>query len=80
MDVSIIGFVKADKYRLRIMEVLKSEATPKAISHKLRISLPRVNKSLEELSKKGLVEKREDSYFLTEDGIKTLAQISKEMR
>jgi Mn-dependent DtxR family transcriptional regulator len=80
MDVSTVGFVKADRHRLRILEVLKSKASSQNVSHKLRIHLPIVEKSLKELSERGLVRKEKEDYTITNDGLKILAQISRERR
>jgi predicted transcriptional regulator len=76
MDVSTIGFVKADRYRLRILEALKSRSTPQRISHRLRINMHIVEKSLEELRERGLIKQEEGEYQITKDGLKLLNQIS----
>ncbi len=76
-NVATIGFLKADRRRLRILEALRSKANPQSISHKLRISRPMVEKSITELSERGLVKKEKDAYIATEEGLKVLAQISR---
>jgi Mn-dependent DtxR family transcriptional regulator len=80
MDLSNIGFVKADRFRLRILEVLKSKASPQNISHKLRISPPIVEKSLKELSERGLIKKEKEIYSTTKEGLKILAHVSRGRR
>jgi predicted transcriptional regulator len=39
-----------------------------------------VEKSLKELSERGLVRKEKEDYTITNDGLKILAQISRERR
>lgn len=73
MDYEILGFIKANKHRHRILEMLCSGvASKRGIAHKLRIAEPMVNKTLEELLEKGLIEKADKGYKATEKGEKTL--------
>jgi predicted transcriptional regulator len=76
MDISTIGFVKADRYRLRILEALKSRSTPQRISHRLHINMYIVEKSLEELHERGLIKQEEGEYQITKSGLRLLNQIS----
>jgi Mn-dependent DtxR family transcriptional regulator len=72
----LIGFLKADKHKLRVLEVLRSNATPEEISHKLRLAKPRVEGSIRELEKKGLIKLEKNGYTLTPEGLKILGKIS----
>jgi len=80
MDYSSIGFVRADKHRLSILESVKTEATKKEVSGRLRLPAPLVEKGLKELSERGLVKVEGDGCKATEKGLKILSEISKQMR
>ena len=82
MDYEILGFIKANKHRHRILEMLFScFASQKEIAHKLRVPEPIVGKTLEELLKKELVENsrvgEKDGYKATEKGKGVLRSIGK---
>jgi predicted transcriptional regulator len=79
MDVSTIGFLRADRYRYRILETLgsRSGATAQQVSHKLRIHPKQTDKTIKELLEKGLIKADKDSYLLTDEGMKVLAQVSR---
>lgn len=79
MDVATIGFLKADRHRLRILETLdsRSGSTPQRVSHKLRINPKQTEATIKELLEKGLVKEDKNSYLLTDEGIKVLAQVSR---
>lgn len=76
----VIGFLKAGKYRIRIMEEIKNEKylTPKELSERLDILFPQVSRTLTKLSKKGLIKcttpehKKGRIYRLTNLGRETL--------
>ncbi|MDP6612481.1 MAG: hypothetical protein QF673_00480 [Candidatus Hydrothermarchaeota archaeon] len=80
MDYEILGFIKANKHRHRILEILCSGfASQREIVHKLRIPEPIVGKTLGELLKKELVENskagEKDWYIATEKGQKAFRSI-----
>jgi len=79
MDTVTIGFLKADRRRLRILETLdsKSGVTAHQVSHKLRIHPRRTEATIKELLDKGLVKEDKESYLLTDEGVKILAQVSR---
>ncbi|MEE8401425.1 MAG: hypothetical protein V3R86_04670 [Candidatus Hydrothermarchaeaceae archaeon] len=79
MDASTIGFLKADRLRLRILETLKSKSalTPQQVSHRLRIPPRQTESTLKELLGKSLVKEDKKGYFVTDEGIKILAQVSR---
>jgi|TARA_B100001964_G_scaffold245838_1_gene337497 DNA-binding MarR family transcriptional regulator len=82
MDYEILGFIKANKHRHRILEILCSGfSTQREISHRLRIPELIVVKTIDELLGKELVEKskerEEDRYFATQKGKKTLRTVAK---
>lgn len=79
MDYDLLGFIKASKYRKRIMRVLeKKMLTTTEISNKLRAHRSQISRSLAELTAKGVVEiltpdlKKGRVYALTELGKKCL--------
>ncbi|MEE8167859.1 MAG: winged helix-turn-helix domain-containing protein [Candidatus Hydrothermarchaeales archaeon] len=78
MDFSTIGFLRADRYRLRILEATKSKVAKKQISGRLRIPQALVDKTLKELQGRDLVKEDEDSFLITDKGMKVLAQISRQ--
>ncbi len=75
--VTALGFLKADKYRLRILETLKSGATSQQVSHKLRIHRRQTEATIKELLERGLVKEDEKGYAVTEEGLKVLVQVSR---
>jgi|TARA_B100000315_G_C14477947_1_gene541530 predicted transcriptional regulator len=82
MDYEILGFIKANKHRHRILEILCSGfSTQREISHKLRIPELIVVKTIDELLGKELVEKskerEEDKYIATQKGKKTFRAVAK---
>lgn len=82
MDYEILGFIKANKHRHRILEMLCSGfASKREIAHKLRMPEPVVGKTLEELLKKELVEGskagEKGGYIATEKGKKAFRSIGK---
>ena len=79
MDVATIGFLRADRHRLRILETQdsRSGATAQQVSHKLRIRPKQTDATIKELLEKGLVKEDKNSYLLTDEGIKVLAQVSR---
>lgn len=79
MDVSTIGFLKADNHRLRILETLgrRPGATAQKLSGRLRIHQSQTVATIKELSEKGLIKEDKGSYTLTDDGMKVLAQVSR---
>lgn len=82
MDYEILGFIKASKNRLRVLEMLCSGfASQKEIAHKLRIAEPIVGKTIEELLKKKLIEDskvgEKDGYKATEKGQKAFRSIAR---
>jgi predicted transcriptional regulator len=82
MDYEILGFIKANKHRHRILEMLCSGfASQKEIAHKLRMPEPVVGKTLEELLKKELIENsrvgEKDGYIATEKGKRVSRSIGK---
>lgn len=76
-QVTTLGFLKADKYRLRILETLKSGATSQQVSHKLRIHQRQTEATIKELLEKGLVKGDKGRYLLTDDGLKILVQVAR---
>lgn len=78
MDFSTIGFVRAVRYRLSILETVKSKSTKKEISGRLRMPMPLVEKALGELQERELLAAEKDGFTITEKGTKILAQISKQ--
>ncbi len=77
MDFATMGFVRADRYRLGILEATKSKTTKKELSGRLRMPMPLIEKTLVELQGKELVAADKDGYTITEKGRKILGQISK---
>ncbi len=78
MDFSTVGFIRADKHRLSILEAVKAKATEKQISGRLRLPTHLVGKGLKELEEKELIAADKDGFTTTEKGLKILAQISKQ--
>ncbi len=81
MDYAGMGFIKAGKNRLRILEILSSGFTTQAeISHKLRIPELLVSKALKELEErefaKVATQKNQKGYIITEKGLKIFRQIA----
>ena len=71
-----IGFVKANVYRFKILEILNKEQMDKnKISKKLRIREKLVEKTLSELEIKKLIKKENKSYKITEKGKKIFNQL-----
>ncbi|RLF58660.1 MAG: hypothetical protein DRN25_04945 [Thermoplasmata archaeon] len=71
-----IGFVKANVYRFKILEILNKEQMDKnKISKKLRIREKLVEKTLSELEIKKLIKKENRSYKITEKGKKIFNQL-----
>ena len=79
MDVAMIGFLKADSHRLRILEMLgrKTDATARQISHKLRIARPQTDAAIRELIKKGLLREEKGAHSLTGEGMKVLESVKR---
>lgn len=79
MDVATIGFLKADRRRQRILEMIgkRSTATAQQVSHRLRIHPRQANAALKELLEKGLLKDDKGKYLLTDEGIKVLTQVSR---
>ncbi len=79
MDVAAIGFLKADRHRLRVLETVgkKAGATAQQISHRLRILPVQTDATIKELLEKGLIKEEEKIYSLTGEGMKVLAQVSR---
>ena len=79
MDVATIGFLKADSHRLRILETMGRRAgiTASQVSHRLRIHQKQTDVAIKELLEKGLIKEEENSYSLTDGGMKVLAQVSR---
>jgi DNA-binding MarR family transcriptional regulator len=79
MDVAIIGFLKADGHRQRILEMLgrKPGATARQISHKLRMGRPQTDATIKELIEKGLLKKEKEGHSLTPEGEKVLTQVKR---
>jgi Mn-dependent DtxR family transcriptional regulator len=80
MDFSTIGFIRADRYRLGILEAVKDKATKKEISGRLRVPEPFLEKALGELLARGLIASDRDGFAITNKGLKILTQISKQRR
>lgn len=71
-----IGFVKANVYRFKILEILNKEQMDKnKISKKLRIREKLVEKTLNELEIKKLIKKENKSYKVTEKGKRIFNQL-----
>jgi predicted transcriptional regulator len=68
----LIGFVNGSNIRQKILSLLSSKGPMegKRISKTLRIVHPTVEKALEELEEKKLIEKKGETYSLTETGLK----------
>jgi Mn-dependent DtxR family transcriptional regulator len=82
MDYASMGFIKAGKNRLRILETLSSGfATQAEISHRLRIPEPLVSKALKELGDrefaKVAAQKNQKGYVITEKGLRIFRQVRK---
>lgn len=81
MDYEILGFLKANKNRLRVLEMLASaEASEGQIAHKLRMSSVAVRKTLKDLTGRGLIEpgtEEKEGYKATEKGIKSLRSLAR---
>ena len=75
-----IGFIKAGKYRIKIMELLKNStlATPAEIAENFGIYHSQVSRTVSELKEKGLISCTTPNrtkgriYRLTKKGIKVL--------
>lgn len=81
MDYAGMGFIKAGKNRLRILEMLSAGfATQKEMSHRLRIPEVLVNKALKELEDrefaKVAAQENRKGYEITEKGLKLFRQIA----
>lgn len=81
MDYAGMGFIKAGKNRLRILEMLSAGfATQAEISHRLRIPEPLVSRTLKELEKrefaKAAAQKNQKGYEITEKGLKIFRQVT----
>lgn len=79
MDVAAIGFLKADRHRLRILETVghKAGTTGEQVSHRLRIPPLQTGATIKELLEKGLIKEDKKKYSLTDEGMKVLAQVSR---
>ncbi len=79
MDAATIGFLRAERHRLRILETLKSKssATAQQVSRKLRIHPKRTETIMKELSERGLVKEDKGGYLVTDEGVKVLVQVSR---
>lgn len=80
MDFEILGFLKANKNRLRVLEMLSSsDASEGEIAHKLRMSPLAVKKTLKDLRSRGLVESdaEKERYTATERGRKALRSMAR---
>jgi len=79
MDMTIIGFLKADRRRLRILETLNSRSSTatRQISHRLRINPRQTEGTLNDLLEKGLIKVDEDGYMVRDEGARILAQVSR---
>lgn len=80
MDYAGMGFIKAGKNRLRILEMLSAGfATQKEISHRLRIPEALVGRALKELEErefaKAAVQENQRGYVITEKGLRIFRQI-----
>ena len=77
MDVSTIGFLREDRRRFRILETLgkRHGATPRQVSHKLRIPQLQTDITLKELLEKGLIKEDKSRYLLSDEGTRALAQV-----
>jgi Mn-dependent DtxR family transcriptional regulator len=82
MDYEILGFIKASKNRLRVLEMLCSGiASKREIAHKLRIAEPLVSRTIEELLGRDLVETtggKKEGYRATEKGKKAFRASSRQ--
>lgn len=79
MDYEILGFIKANKNRLRVLEMLSSGlASKREISQRLRIAEPLVGRALEELIERALVEAEGEKYRATDKGQKALRASSRQ--
>lgn len=77
MDFATMGFMRADRYRLGVLEATKSKVTKNELAGRLRMPLPLVERTLSELKEKGLISAEKEAFAITEKGLKILAQISK---
>jgi Mn-dependent DtxR family transcriptional regulator len=79
MDYEMLGFLKANKHRMRVLEMLSSgSASEGEIAHRLRLSAVAVRRTLGELMDKGLVEAGgREGYRATERGRKTLRSMAR---
>lgn len=79
MDTATIGFLKAERHRHRILEMLqsKSGATAQQVSHKLRIRPRQTEATIKELLDRGLLKEDKEGYLVTDEGVKVLAQVSR---
>jgi predicted transcriptional regulator len=68
----LVGFVNANSVRQKVLSLLssKGEMEGERIAKTLRAVYPTVAKILEELEEKELITKKEDTYSLTETGVK----------
>ncbi len=80
MDYEVLGFLKANKNRLRVLEMISStNATEREIAHRLRMSAMAVRKTLGELKGRGLIEaeKHGEGYTATEKGKRALRSMAR---
>lgn len=81
-DNDMIGFLKAGKYRIPILNLIKSSfIIPNEIAKKLGVSLPQVSRTLSELVNFGLIACTTPNrnigriYRITKNGRVTLAML-----
>ncbi len=78
MDYAALGFLKADRSRLRILEATKSKITKRDLSSRLRISAAVIEADVKGLAEKGLAKEDAEGVLITKKGMKLLGQISKQ--
>jgi predicted transcriptional regulator len=82
MQYELLGFLKANKNRVRVLEMLSTvPASKRNIAHKLRMPGLAVEKTLEELLEKGLIAtsftEKKGGYKATEKGKKLLRSMTR---
>ncbi|MHA1437835.1 MAG: winged helix-turn-helix domain-containing protein [Promethearchaeota archaeon] len=84
LDIDTISFIKASRYRRKILQVLIDKIlTPSEISKKIGIHFSYLSKLLSELSEKELIlclndnSKKTRLYKITDIGLKNLKDLEK---
>ncbi len=78
MDYAAIGYLHADRSRLRILEATRSKIAKDELAGKLRMSVDRLDAEIKGMVGRDLLKEDAGGVLITEKGTKLLGQISKQ--